>query len=97
MCHHGFDRLTSCWPNASSVHAKESLEKHFCALACHEHAPVQPDRREQSAHASGVSADGLRRDLKALIKLLTLLTQRDVLDFGGESADANPDIAQVPH
>ena len=44
-----------------------------------------------------VTADGLRRDLKALIKLLTLLTQRDVLDFGGDSADANPDIAQVSH
>ena len=35
------------------------------------------------------------RDLKALIKLLTLLTQRDVLDFGGDDSAADPDIAQV--
>ncbi len=39
--------------------------------------------------------EGSCRDLKALIKLLTLLTQRDILDFGGSDSAANPDVAQV--
>ena len=72
-------------------------------LACSLHALPGPKQSHQQHHAprgasmhhrcclSGIPC----RDLKALIKLLMLLTQRDILDFGGDDSTANPDIAQV--
>lgn len=58
--------------------------------------PVSPRQTAKSLRAE--RQDEMYRDLRALLKLLTHLTQRDLVDFGSDSAcgqAAAVDVAEV--
>ena len=74
-------------PSAVRDRSKASLQVSRCTPDCMSAQASSALRKEEAAEAG--------RELRALLRLLTNLTQRDLLDFGSTPDGPRVDVAQV--